>query len=353
VSVEIPPVLSTMVGQPEAQALLASAALAPVHAFLFVGPAGSGKRAAALAFAARLLCADGGCGACRDCRLAVLGEHPDVRIIERVGAAISTDQADDIIRIASRAPVESNRKILVLDEFHLLRPEAAAKLLKTVEEPAASSIFAIIADDVTPDLVTIASRCMRVEFRPLTDEVVAAALIAAGVSDEAADAAAKAAGGNLDRARLLAADPGLSARRAAFSSVPHRLEGTGAVVAKVVAELLALIEGAAAPLAARHEAEVAEVDARTKAAGERGSGRKQLEERHKRELRRHRTDELRAGLVAIAATYRDILVAGSGRHASAYHQAVLAIHRSLEDMERNPNDTLQLQSLLLHLPAID
>jgi DNA polymerase III subunit delta' len=348
----ISPVLATIVGQPTVQALLTGAAEAPVHAFLFIGPAGSGKRSAAMSFGAALLCPNGGCGACRDCRLALLGEHPDVRIVERVGPFITTEQADDIIKMASRAPVEGSRKVLILDEFHLLRPEAAAKLLKTVEEPAASTVFIVIADDVTPELVTIASRCMRVEFRPLSNETVLTALLAEGVSPALAEPAALAAGGDLDRARLLAADPGLSARRAAFANVPRHLDGTGTIVISQVALLLSLIEEAAAPLAARHLSEIAEMDERIKAMGERGSGKKQLEERHKRELRRHRTDEIRAGLVAIASTYRDALVAGAGRHATAYQAAVVTVHASLEAMERNPNDTLQLQSLLLRLPPI-
>ena len=348
----VSPVLHTIVGQTSVQSLLTSAAAAPVHAFLFVGPAGSGKRSAALAFCAALLCANGGCGTCRDCRLARVGEHPDVRIVERVGAAISTEQADDIIRMASRAPMEGSRKVLILDEFHLLRPEAAAKLLKTIEEPALSTIFVVIADDVTPELITIASRCMRVEFRPLTDAIILSTLLAEGVADSLAEPAARAAGGDLDRARLLAADPGLSARRAAFAAAPRQIDGTGTVVVGIVASLMTLIDEAAAPLAARHTVEIGEMDARIKALGERGSGKKHLEDRHKRELRRHRTDELRAGLVAIASSYRDALVAGPTRQAGAYQGAVVAVHESLEAMERNPNDVLQLQSLLLRLPPI-
>ena len=348
----VAPVLASITGQLSVQSLLTSAASAPVHAFLFIGPAGSGKRAAAMSFGAALLCPNGGCGECRDCRLALAGEHPDVRIVERVGAAISTEQADDIIRMASRAPVEGSRKVLILDEFHLLRPEAAAKLLKTIEEPAASTVFVVIADDLTPELVTIASRCMRVEFRPLSEEAVLTALLAEGVSPALAEPAAVASGGNIDRARLLAADPGLSARREAFASVPRLLDGTGTVVIGIVNSLMTLIEEAAAPLASRHLTEIAEMDERIKAMGERGSGKKQLEERHKRELRRHRTDELRAGLVAIASTYRDALVAGAGRRATAFQGAVVAVHGSLEAMERNPNDTLQLQSLLLRLPSV-
>lgn len=338
-----------VVGQPDAVGLLQGAALQPVHAYLFVGPPGSGKRAAARAFAAALLCAHGGDGTCRDCRLALAGAHPDVREVERVGAAISTEQAGEIVRLASLAPVEGRRKVMILDEFHLLRAEAAAKLLKTVEEPPASTVFCILADDVPAELVTIASRCVRVELRRLTDELVREVLVAEGVELEHAALAAHSSAGDLDRARLLAADPALAARRKAFADVPHRLDGTGAAVAAAVDELLGLIEGAAAPLQARHTAEIAEVDERVKQMGERGSGRKSLEERHKRELRRHRTDELRAGLGALAGTYRDELVAGSARPADVA-AAVHAVHDALEALDRNPNEALLLQALFLTLP---
>ena len=333
-------------GQPSATRVLAASIAKPVHAYLFHGPAGSGKRLAARAFAAELLGQSE-----RDRRLVLAGLHPDVHEVERVGAAISAEQAEDVVRIASRAPLEGARKVLILDEFHLLRPEAAARLLKTIEEPAASTIFLVIANDIPPELVTIASRCVRVEFGGFTRQHLVALLVESGVELERAESAADGAGGSLDRARLLAADTGAVIRRHAFSGVPQRLDGTGAVVADIVAELQGLIEAAAAPLAERHTAEVKEIDERAKAHGERGSGRKSLEERHKRELRRHRIDELKAGLVVMAGSYRDRLVSGAGRRDRDLVAAVHAIHETIEALERNPNETLQLQALLVRLPV--
>ena len=344
------PLWGRVIGQPGAVALLQGAAPHPVHAYLFVGPAGSGKRATARAFAAALLCPNGGDGTCRDCRLTLAGEHPDVREVERVGAAISADQAEEIIRAAALAPVEGRRKVMILDEFHLLRAEAAARLLKTIEEPSASTVFCVLADDVPPELVTIASRCARVELRPLTEATVRDALVDAGVAPATAAEAARSANGDLDRARLLASDPSLAVRRAAFTHVADRLDGHGATVVAAVDELLGLIDGAAAPLQVRQDAEVKALDARVAQMGERGSGRKMLEERHKRELRRHRTDELRSGLVALAGRYRDDLAAGTTAVADDV-DAVAAIHDALEALERNPNEALLLQALLLRLPA--
>lgn len=349
-----PTLWHNVVAQPRAVAQLDAAVREPVHAYLFLGPPGSTKNEAARAFAAGLLCALGGCGQCRDCRLALAGEHPDQREVARIGAAISAEQAEEIIRLASLSPVEGSRKVLVLEEFHLLRPEGAARLLKTIEEPTPSTVFIVLADDLPPELVTIASRCVRVEFAAIAEDTIVEVLLGEEIAPEQALAAARAAGGDLGRARDLAHDPEVARRRSAFASVPHRLDGTGAVAASIVDELLALIDEAAVPIRERHVREVGEFNERVERFGLRGSGgRRELEERHKRELRRHRTDELKAGLVAMAATYRDQLVMAGGppHESSAKIGAVGSVHDALESFERNPNETLLLQALLLQLPS--
>lgn len=340
-----------VVGQPQAIRRLTSSVANPVHAYLFVGPPGSTKNEASRAFAALLLAGEDDPDQ-RDARLALAGQHPDVREFARIGAAISRDQADEIIRLAALAPNESNRKVLILDEFHLLSPEAAAKLLKTIEEPPASTIFIVLADFMPPDLVTIASRCVRIDFQPIDDEVVVATLVGEGIESERAGEAATAARGDLTRARLLARDDHLAARRAMFAGAPRQLDGTGRVVAATVEALLGEIEAAAAPLAERHAREVTALEERIAAVGERGSGKKALEERHKRELRRHRIDELRAGLATVAGSYRDALVAGSLARPDSAAEAITRIHAALEALERNPNESLLLQSLLLELPSL-
>jgi DNA polymerase III subunit delta' len=339
-----------VVGQPTTVARLRSATAAPVHAYLFVGPPGSTKLEAARAFAAELLYPGGDIEG-RDVRLVLHGEHPDVREVYRVGPAISADQADEIVRLAAMSPREGSRKVLILDEFHLLRAEGAAKLLKTIEEPTPSTTFVVLADQVPPELVTIASRCVRIDFRPVPTTDIQAVLVGEGVDDAAASVAAEASNGNLDRARVLARDPDLVHRRQVFAGIPARLDGSGNAVATIVDELQKLIETAAAPLAARHAAELAALEERVASTGERGSGRTQMVERHKRELRRHRTDELRSGLGVLAGAYRDALVQNRGHRPAAYVDAVQRVHKAIEMLERNPNETLLLQNLLLQLPS--
>ncbi len=337
-----------VIGQDRAIAQLSAAAIDPVHAYLFVGPSGAGKRAAAHAFAAALLAPPGADREDPDARRALAGTHPDLIVVEREGASISAKQADDIVRAASLSPLEGARKVLVLDEFHLMTAAVAPKLLKTVEEPPAATIFVVLADDVPPELVTIASRCVRIDFGPVPATLVEATLEAEGADASVARLAAAAAGGDLDRARLLAHDTGLATRRQTWHDIPRRLDAHGATVAAIVDEVLSLIDEAAIPLKERQEGEAAALQERIDRLGERGSGRKELEDRHKRELRRHRTDEIRFGLATLAGAYRDRLVAGGTREDS---HAIDLIQNLLEELIRNPNETLQLQALLLQLPG--
>lgn len=342
-------VFDDLVAQEGALANLRAAAAAPVHAYLLVGPPGSGKRTAAVAFAAAILCPNGGCGACSACTRALGGVHPDLVVVERAGPSISVDQAREVRRLAMRSPNEGPRKVLILVDFHLVR-EAAAVLLKILEEPPPSTVFVILAEQLTPELVTIASRCVRVDFGALSAERLAAALVAEGMDPAAAPEIAAASGGRLDRARLLANDPGFSERREAWRAVPGRLDGTGATVAQVADDLGKLLARAGVgPLEARQATELAELEARVERTGERGAGRKVLAERHKREQRRLRHDELRFGLATLAGVYGDALSSGTSEPGPCI-EAVAAIQAAAEAMVRNPTEALLLQSLLLRLP---
>ena len=351
------PIWDDVIGQTEAVSHLRAAAdRGAVHAYLFAGPAGSTKLQAARAFAARLMTggedADG-----RDATLILRGEHPDVREVRRIGASIDVDQVKSIIQEASLTPSEGAAKMMILDEFHLLTPNGSGRLLKIIEEPPDSVTFLILADFVPHELITISSRCVRVDFRAIGADTIAAQLVVEGVAPASAMGAARAAHGDLERARVLATDPALAERRAAFAETPHVLDGTGASAMRTAANLLGLIDAASEPLTARHATEVAELDERIKAHGERGSGKKQLDDRHKRELRRHRTDELRSGLAAMSATYRDTAVNSAGNSTgnsttdiAGCAEAVRSIHRAMETLDRNPNEKLLVESLLWSLP---
>lgn len=345
-----------VIGQDRAVALLRGASGAEaVHAWLFLGPRGSGKRAAARAFAGDLLAQEldekGDVeGAVRTRALARAEAHPDLILVERAGAAISAEQADEIVRRASRSATEGRRKVLVLDEFHLIADKVGPKLLKTVEEPPPGTFFVILAEDLPPDLVTIASRCIKVEFAPLSAALITERLQADGIDADRAAEAAGFAGGDLDRARLLATDERLALRLAGWRDLPRRLDGSGATATAAVDEVRAAIDDAEAPLKVRHRQEVEELDARIERYGQRGSGAAELDKKQKRESRRFRTDELRMGLGSLAAAYRDELVAAADP--SAALAGLAAIQDAAEALERNPNEELLLYALALQLPSL-
>ncbi|MEA2933183.1 MAG: polymerase subunit delta [Actinomycetota bacterium] len=349
-----PDVFDRVVGQERAVAHLRAAARAPVHAYLLVGPPGTGRRTAALALAAALLCPEApgrGCGVCDVCVRVTAGVHPDVAVIEREGAFLGIEQAREIRRLAMRTPNEATRKVLVVPEFHLAQ-DAVPVLLKVVEEPPPSTVFVILADHVSQELVTIASRCVRIEFGPLPVDRLVEVLVRDGIEPAVAADVAEASGGRLDRARLLASDAGFAARRDAWRAVPSRLDGAGATVAVVAAELVELLGSAAvAPLVARHAREVSDLEERVKLSGERGSGRKVLSDRHRRELRRLRTDELRYGLAVLSAVYRDALVERRV-DATAGLAGLDAIQTVAAALIHNPGEPLLLQALLLRLPPV-
>ncbi|MEM7339977.1 MAG: hypothetical protein AAF467_15080 [Actinomycetota bacterium] len=359
-----------LVGQDAARARLEAAAEAPVHAYLFVGNEGSGSFAAARAFAGLLLAAaheaptgfdfgegegegdDGAAGAdadrARHIRLARDGTHPDLTVVAAEGAALRVSEAENIIRAGLRSPVEGNRKVIVVRGIDAIEEAAIGKLLKVIEEPPPSAVFVLLAEEVPPELVTIASRCVNVEFGPLSIAQITGALLARGVEPERAEAAATAAGGDLDRAMLLASDDGLAARAAGWQRVPERLDGTGSTVVALVNELRAGMDEAVGPLEARQRHELEALEERVEQLGERGSGRADLIARHKREVRRQRGDELRFGMATLARVYRDRLIAGPDAAAEA---ALREIQRTTENLVRNPNEPLTLQHLLLTLRA--
>ena len=356
-AIPVPALYDAVVGQPRVVSQLRAAASRPVHAYLFHGPPGSGKRAAARAFAASLLCPRGGCGECNDCRRALAGTHPDLVLVERTGASLDVDEARTIVSRAQRRPLEAKRQVLLVTDVHLA-DKAAPALLKTVEEPPPTTVFVLLADDLPASLATIASRCVKVGFDPVPAEEVAQWLITHGVGEDTARSVAAVSGGRLDRARLLATDPEFAHRQEQWRTVPSRLDGTGAAAAIVASELLASAEGALGPLQDQQAAELATLAERAESVGARGvPGRKDIDDRHRREARRFRTDELRMGLATLAGAYRDRLVAGSDggsvpdvRRAA---RAVDALDQAAAALVRNPNEALLLESLMVSLSGME
>ena len=344
--IDRPDAWAAVIGQDEAVAQLRAAARNPVHAYLLVGPAGSGKRAAARSFAGVLLAADAaarGGDPDRALSLALDESHPDLQVFEPEGASLRVSDAEEITRAAHRSPVEGGRKVLVLTEFEKVA-QAGPALLKTIEEPPASTIFVVLAEEVPPELVPIASRTARIDLGPVPEAVMVDQLVAEGASDDAARTAARASGGDMGRARLLVGDRSLAVRRDAWATIPTRVDGAGHTACLLVDEVIAHIDAAQEPLDERHALERDELLAQIETYGQPRGLLKEQEARHKREVRRHRSAELRFGLATMAATYRDAVAEASDPRP---HLAALdAIQEAADAWIRNPNELLLLQALV-------
>jgi DNA polymerase-3 subunit delta' len=308
-------------GQPEAMAFLARAAQRPAHAYLLAGPEGSGKQLAARAFTASLVCDRGGCGECRDCRLALDDRHPNVVLIEPEGRDIRVGEGPDdggtarwmVARAYLTAP-EPGRKVLRVEQADRMTEEAADVLLKALEEPPADTVF--ILSSARPHEVpeTVRSRCQAISFRPLSEEFVVGTLIAEGIAEERARLASRLAGGNLGRARRVARDDrGLAFRDVALAAYGEAARGpSGALDA---AEMLAA-EAAEyrKHLAASLKDELgqfADPDTGRPLEQYRGMVRR-LQDRHQRQERRAERDFLDWSLLALEAWFRDALVVRTG-----------------------------------------
>jgi DNA polymerase-3 subunit delta' len=354
-----PALFEEVVGQEHAVAALRAAAVQPVHAYLFVGAAGNGGLVAAYAFAAALLCPDGGCGTCPTCRAVRSGSDPDLHVIHRSGATLSVDDAHRLVMLAQRRPLQAARQVVIVTDVHL-GGRAAPALLKTLEEPPGATVFVLLADETSPDLATVASRCVQIPFPPVPRAVMLQWLAGRGVDGEVAAVVADSSGGNPERARIMIEDPEVAERATLWSSVPDRLTGTGVVAAELARGLIASAERAVEPLRAEHAQELERL---TREAAEYGEktlpGRKEITERYQREERRWRTDALRAGLGALARAYRERMTTqavgtgtAAGVHAQAAAEAVTLITDAARALPRNPQESLLLQSLLVRLGAL-
>lgn len=348
-----------VVGQERAVAALRAAAARPVHAYLLRGAAGNGGLIAAHALAASLLCPDGGCGTCHTCRAALAGSDPDLHVIHRTGAMLSVPDMRRLVALAARRPLQAARQVVIVTDVHLGAPAAPA-LLKTLEEPAGATVFVLLADDISPELATVASRCVQIPFPPVPRATMVDWLVGRGVPGDVAAVVADSSGGNPERARVMIEDPDVAVRAALWSSVPDQLNDTGVVAAELARGLLASAERATEPLRAAHARELERLTEEAAEFGEKGlPGRKEITDRHQREERRWRTDALRAGLGALARAYRDRMTAqavrgdaGAAVHAQAAADAVQLITEVAQALPRNPQESLLLQSLLVRLGAL-
>jgi DNA polymerase-3 subunit delta' len=293
--------------QPRARATLAAALASPGHAYIFRGPHGSGKAAAARAFAAELLAR--GAPDPGDARRRALldpSPHPDLVWLRPPGAQhLVEDVRESVIRAASLSPAEGEHRVFVIEEAEDLRDESQNALLKTLEEPAEFAHLILVCSE--PELLaeTILSRCAPVEFGPLAPDAVIEALGAG----EDAHAAARLSGGDVELARLLLGDRGTALRATAEAAA--RAARADVVPPEPWRELLDAAAAAGEEAGAEEERRLVE-EAEESGRGRKGRLTREATEQVRRTERRARTQALDLGLGLCCAWYRDLAAVASG-----------------------------------------
>ena len=198
------------------------------HAVLFVGVEGVGKRKVAETCAATLLCdnlIDGEpCGTCDSCKLMAAGTHPDFYVVEpedtRAARNIKIGQIRDLQREASLRPIQSDRRVVIIDGAEFMNKAAANCILKTLEEPPSQTIFILLTANREALLLTIRSRCnMTINFEKLSAAQINESLLAQGIDAVKAQKISVISDGSLGRALALEKSGGYEMRDDALALV--------------------------------------------------------------------------------------------------------------------------------------
>jgi DNA polymerase III subunit delta' len=289
--------------QAEAKRLLEAALTdGPAHAYLLHGPAGVGKRQAALLFAAALLGEE---------RRVLQRTHPDLYVLEPLGEMIRIDEIRELHRDLHMRPYEAERRVYVIESAHLLNEDAADALLKDLEEPPPYAVIVLVADELGPLPATIRSRCQLVPFRRLSTRAVRDFLTerAPGLDESDRTALARVAAGRLDRAERLL-DSAAAERRTDLLRVARAsYADAGFEPADAAAALLAgaRASGEAARVREESALESLELTAR------------EAEQRLRRAQRGAEREELLASLEELASWYRDVVVVAAGAESAVVH----------------------------------
>jgi DNA polymerase III subunit delta' len=302
--------------QPGARAALAAALVAPAHAYLFAGPPGSGKRAAARAFAAELLAA--GAPEPDDVRRRALADpspHPDLVWLAPQGTQHLVDEVRErVIVAAAYRPFEGARRAFVIEAAEAMADESQNALLKTLEEPPPFVHLVLITSEPAALLETVRSRCQAVRFAPLTEEAVELHLseLGLGGGDEERRAAARLAGGDTDRAAFLLGEQGRELRGGAQACVAAALSGE--LADAPWRRLLSAAEAASGQAAEAARARFTALAAEAGEGESRGARRRsrETEEATRRAARRSRIEALDLGLALVAAWLRDLATIAEG-----------------------------------------
>lgn len=150
------------------------------HSYLFEGEESIGKRMVALSFAKTLLCKEQKLDPCNNCNSCLKFDnfnHPDLKLVETEKDLIKKKEIDNIIQNINIAPLESSRRVIIIDDSHKIGMEGQNTLLKTLEEPPSYINIILITSNSNKLIPTILSRCERIKFHSVESEKIEKLLI--------------------------------------------------------------------------------------------------------------------------------------------------------------------------------
>lgn len=184
------------------------------HAWLMTGPPGSGRSNMAVAFAAALLCADGGCGTCRSCTLAMAGNHPDIDVLTTEKVGISIEEIRNLVTSAQLGGSMGRYRIMIIEDADRMAERSSNVLLKALEEPPAGTVWILCAPSEADMLPTIRSRVRRIPLKtPAVEEVAELLVERDGIERSLAIKVAAEAQSHIGMARRLATSADARGRR--------------------------------------------------------------------------------------------------------------------------------------------
>jgi DNA polymerase-3 subunit delta' len=202
-------------------------------AFLFVGPAGVGKRTTAIALAKALNCPVQRGDACEQCAVCQRIErqlHPDIHVVEAQGQVIRIDQVRQLREVLALQAYEGRVKVAILDDVGQLTVEAGNALLKVLEEPPARTLFVLIGRHLGNLPATVTSRAQVVRFGLSAHEQVVALLEQHGRDPVAAERATCLSGGRPGAALALDLPATLACRAEALQLWAQGRSGDASVL---------------------------------------------------------------------------------------------------------------------------
>jgi len=345
-------VISILKDAVEASRMVDNKSQSMTNTWLFTGPPGSGRSNAAIAFAAALVCKDGGCSKCNDCMSTIIGTHADVELIKTAGLSIKIDEVRELISRASWAPSVANYRVVVMEDADRLTESAANALLKVIEEPGLRTIWLLCAPTLTDVLPTIRSRCRHLSLRTPSTKAIAKLLIERdGVESSTADFVARASSGHIGRARRLATDSTARENRSNIMKLPFMIKDVSSAFKAAQFLVDAAKADALVDAEKKDEDEISKLKEAWGATGSKlvaGGAKvvKELEKEQKSRSTRMVRDYLDRALLDLSTLYRDVLLVQSNSVDSLINQDLISQINQLAQATKPEQTIRKIEAIL-------